>query len=73
MFRRLSNSLPKDPKVPADLTALGYFVNENDQIRQIEHPDQKYQYQINRNERVNEVHKEAMNGKLPSPLAQGSK
>lgn len=63
MFRRLSSSLPKDPKIPNDLTALGYFVNEDDQIRQIKHPDQKYQYQVNKNERVNEIHKEAMNGK----------
>jgi hypothetical protein len=63
MFRRLSDSLPKDPKIPRDLTALGYFLNEDGEIRQIEHPDQKYQYQVNRNERVNEIHKEAMNGK----------
>lgn len=72
MFRRLSNSLPKDPVIPADLTALGYFLNENDEIRQTKHPDQKYQYQVNRNERVNEIHKEAMNGKS-SPLIQAFK
>ena len=63
MFRRLSSSLPQDPQIPKDLQALGYFLNDQDQIRQIKHPDQKYQYQVNRNERVNEMHKEAMNGK----------
>ena len=63
MFRRLSNSLPQDPKIPSDLAALGYFVNEQDQIRQTKQPDQRYLYQFNKNERVNEVHKEAMNSK----------
>ena len=63
MFRRLSNSLPQDPQIPNDLAALGYFLNDQDQIRQIKYPDQRYMYQINRNERVNEKHKEAMNGK----------
>jgi hypothetical protein len=66
MFRRLSSSLPKDPLIPKDLAALGYFINEDDQIRQIKHPDQKYQYQVNRNERVNEMHKEAMNSCIQS-------
>jgi len=61
MFRRLPNQLPKDITFPTDLEALGYFVNDNDQIRQIAHPDQKYQYKINRNDRVNDVYKEAMN------------
>lgn len=61
MFRRLPNSLPKDFTFPADLDQLGYFVNENDQIRQKANPDQKYQYRINRNDRVNDVYKEAMN------------
>jgi len=61
MFRRLPNYLPKDPVFPTDLEGLGYFVNGNDQIRQIANPDQKYQYKVNRNDRVNEVYKEAMN------------
>lgn len=65
MFRRLSSSLPKEPEIPANLEALGYFINGKDQIRQIENPEQKYVYMINRNERVNELYKEAMNSKLP--------
>lgn len=63
MFRRLSSSLPQDPQIPADLQALGYYVNNEDQIRQIRNPDQKYQHQVNKNERVNEMHREAINGK----------
>jgi hypothetical protein len=62
MFRRLSSSLPKDPSFPANLNELGYFVNEHSQIRMIEKPDEKFVYAINKNERVNEMHKEAMNG-----------
>ena len=61
MFRRLPNDLPKDIIFPIDLEGLGYFVNDNDQIRQVAHPDQKYQYKINRNDRVNDVYKEAIN------------
>lgn len=61
MFRRLSASLPKDPVIPADLKELGYFINDNDQVRMIQKPDQKYLYRINRNERFNDVYKEAVN------------
>lgn len=62
MFRRLPQSLPKDIQVPADLEQLGYFINENDQMRMIQKPDQKYVFRINRNDRVNDVYKEAVNG-----------
>ena len=61
MFKRLPNKLPEDIQFPADLNKLGYFVNEKDQIRQKANPDQKYQYKLNRNDRVNDVYKEAMN------------
>jgi hypothetical protein len=64
MFRRLSGSLPKDPSFPADLKKLGYFINENDEIRMIDHPENKFVYSIDKNERVNDMHEEAMNGKL---------
>ena len=63
MFRRLPNSLPKDPVFPADLKELGYFVNDNDQIRMIKKPEEKFQFAITKNDRYNEVHKEAMNSK----------
>lgn len=63
MFRRLSTNLPKDPIIEADLDKLGYFINENDQMRQKANPDVKYQYKINRDERINDMHKEAMNCK----------
>ena len=63
MFRRLPNTLPEDPSFPADLEKLGYSLNKDDQIRQIRNPEQKYQYVVNRNERVNDVYKEAMNSK----------
>ena len=70
MFRRLSDGLPRDPVFPADLEQLGYFINDNDEIRMIMHPDEKFNYSIDRNERVNEMQKEAMNGiaSLPSCL-----
>ncbi|EXJ92498.1 hypothetical protein A1O3_01050 [Capronia epimyces CBS 606.96] len=61
MFRRLPHTLPADPVFPPDLEKLGFFVNENDQVRMIKNPAQKYQYQINRNDRVNQVYKQANN------------
>lgn len=64
MFRRLPNRLPPDVSFPADLKELGYFINDQDQFRQIKNPGQKYQYKMNRNERVNDVYKEAMNSKI---------
>ncbi|CAL5870293.1 uncharacterized protein PFLUO_LOCUS4528 [Penicillium psychrofluorescens] len=53
--------LPADPVFPADLEKLGYFVTENDQIRMISNPEEAFLYKINRNERWNELQKEAMN------------
>lgn len=69
MFRRLPNQLPKDVVVPAELDKLGYFLDENDQIRKIADPKQPYQHKINRVDRVNDVYKEAMNcGSFPSSM-----
>jgi hypothetical protein len=62
MFRRLPHTLPKDPVFPTNIKLLGYFINDDDQVRQIQNPDQKYQFKVNRNDRVNEVYKETMNG-----------
>ncbi|KAG5972973.1 hypothetical protein E4U56_005459 [Claviceps arundinis] len=53
MFRRLWTGLPKDVVFPADLKGLGYFVNEEDEIRSIENPDNYFKYFLNRNPRVN--------------------
>jgi hypothetical protein len=61
MFRRLPHTLPADPSFPADLEKLGFFVNDDDQIRQIKNPAQKFQYNMNLNERVNQVYKHANN------------
>ncbi|KAK2867998.1 hypothetical protein FQN49_003260 [Arthroderma sp. PD_2] len=61
MFVFQKESLPRDPVFPADLKQLGYFVNENDQIRMISDPEQRFLYRINANERYNELQKEAMN------------
>ncbi|KAG6046846.1 hypothetical protein E4U39_000969 [Claviceps sp. Clav50 group G5] len=53
MFRRLWTGLPKDVVFPADLKGLGYFVNEEDEIRSIENPDNYFKFFLNRNPRVN--------------------
>ncbi|KAF4978763.1 hypothetical protein FZEAL_4908 [Fusarium zealandicum] len=54
MFRRRWSSLPKDASFPSDLAGLGYFVNNQDEIRSIENPDYYHQFFINKNMRINE-------------------
>ncbi|WEW60537.1 hypothetical protein PRK78_006024 [Emydomyces testavorans] len=61
MFVFRKESLPKDPVFPTDLKKLGYFINDNDQIRMISDPEQGFLYKINTNDRYNEMQKEAMN------------
>jgi hypothetical protein len=63
MFRRLESSLPGDFEFPTDLKGLGYFVNENDQIRMIKDPNQSFHFFISKNERYMQRHREAMDGK----------
>lgn len=63
MFRRLSSSLPPDFSRAADLEALGYCLEEdNDQIRSIKPPHHDFNAFISKNERLNEVHTEAYHG-----------
>ncbi|KAI9819160.1 MAG: hypothetical protein M1827_007316 [Pycnora praestabilis] len=61
MFRRLSSSLPKDPDFPHDLEGLGYFINDKEEIKQIAHPSEEFEYFMTKNDRYNEMHREAMN------------
>ncbi|CAK7228276.1 hypothetical protein SBRCBS47491_006852 [Sporothrix bragantina] len=49
MFRRLWTGLPDTPKFPADLEKLGYFVNEEDQIRNMKDSKYYFKYFINKN------------------------
>ncbi|KIW07745.1 uncharacterized protein PV09_01675 [Verruconis gallopava] len=50
MFRRLPDSLPEDPAWEADLTRLGYFINEKSEIRQIRHPTERFKFNVTNNE-----------------------
>ncbi|KAF3490910.1 uncharacterized protein GIQ15_00427 [Arthroderma uncinatum] len=62
MFVFQKDALPKDPVFPQNLKELGYFVNDDDQIRMIGDPEAGFLYKINANERYNEQQREAMNG-----------
>ncbi|KAK5991249.1 hypothetical protein PT974_09527 [Cladobotryum mycophilum] len=53
MFRRHWSGLPKDVSFPSDLKGLGYFVNDQDEIRSIENPDNYFKFFLNRNLRIN--------------------
>ncbi|KAL6923347.1 hypothetical protein FSST1_000621 [Fusarium sambucinum] len=54
MFRRHWSGLPKDVSFPKDLAGLGYFVNDQDEVRLIKDPDYYFKFHINRNSRVND-------------------
>ncbi|KAJ5888457.1 hypothetical protein N7495_008498 [Penicillium taxi] len=62
MFIFKDEDLPADFTFPKDLKSLGFFINENDQIRKIDNPDEGFTYRINHNDRYNQKHREAVNG-----------
>lgn len=43
-----------------------YFINDNDQICSIKHPEQEFNYFISKNDRMNVVQREAFNSLLTS-------
>ncbi|KAF5658502.1 mitochondrial 40s ribosomal mrp2 [Fusarium heterosporum] len=49
MFRRHWSSLPKDVSFPKDLAGLGYFLNDQDEIRSITNPDCYFKFFSNKN------------------------
>ncbi|KAJ4422386.1 hypothetical protein N0V82_002941 [Gnomoniopsis sp. IMI 355080] len=54
MFRRRWSGLPEDPDFPADMEKLGYFVNEEDEIRSIADPKFYFDYFISKCMRHND-------------------
>ncbi|KAL6866790.1 Arb2 domain-containing protein [Trichoderma novae-zelandiae] len=52
MFLRLWSGLPEDATFASDLEGLGYFINDDDEIRSIEQPDNYFNFFINRNPRI---------------------
>ncbi|KAK2629799.1 hypothetical protein QTJ16_000619 [Diplocarpon rosae] len=61
MFRRLQSGLPQDPVYPATLKGLGYFINDEDEIRSIENPKAYFKYFLTKNVRFNDLQRESMN------------
>ncbi|KAI1087673.1 Arb2 domain-containing protein [Rostrohypoxylon terebratum] len=61
MFRRKWVGLPEDPSFPIDLKELGYFINEVDEVRAIDNPNNYFKYFINRNPRWNDRQRFSMN------------
>ncbi|KAI0883667.1 Arb2 domain-containing protein [Annulohypoxylon maeteangense] len=61
MFRRKWSGLPKDPHFPVDMKELGYFINEDDEVRAIDNPNNYFKFFLNRNPRWNERQRFAMN------------
>ncbi|EEA20704.1 hypothetical protein TMatcc_000692 [Talaromyces marneffei ATCC 18224] len=53
--------LPPDPVHPTDLEKLGFFINDQDQIRQIANAEEGFKFKINANERWNDVRGNSFN------------
>ncbi|KAI1500624.1 Arb2 domain-containing protein [Biscogniauxia marginata] len=68
MFKRKWSGLPVDPHFPSDLKELGYFINEDDEVRSIENPDFYFKFFLNRNPRWNDCQRFAMNQALQSEI-----
>ncbi|KPM35379.1 hypothetical protein AK830_g11188 [Neonectria ditissima] len=64
MFRRNWSGLPKDVSFPTNLAGLGYFINDEDEIRLIDNPDYYFKFFISKNMRVNERQRFAFNGAM---------
>ncbi|KAL7621156.1 hypothetical protein AAE478_008473 [Parahypoxylon ruwenzoriense] len=64
MFRRKWAGLPADPDFPIDLKELGYFINEDDEVRSIDNPNYYFKYFLSRNPRWNDRQRYAMNQSL---------
>ncbi|KAJ4266496.1 hypothetical protein NW762_004483 [Fusarium torreyae] len=64
MFRRHWSGLPKDVSFPDDLAGLGYFVNDQDEVRAIENSDCYFKFFANKNSRINERQRFQFNGAL---------
>ncbi|KAK1976109.1 Arb2 domain-containing protein [Colletotrichum cereale] len=54
MFRRRWSGLPEDPMFSSNLKDLGYFVNDQDEIRNVENPNYYFKYYLTKNGRVND-------------------
>ncbi|KAL8675227.1 MAG: hypothetical protein Q9168_000347 [Polycauliona sp. 1 TL-2023] len=61
MYRLHESALPEDFHFPADLEKLKYAINDQDQVRSLENPDQEFNFFISKNERMNVVQREAFN------------
>ncbi|KAK4447495.1 Arb2 domain-containing protein [Podospora aff. communis PSN243] len=61
MFRRRWSGLPADPIYPSNLLELGYFINNDDEVRSIEDPDCYFKYYTTKNERWNDRQSFAFN------------
>ncbi|KAI5467850.1 Arb2 domain-containing protein [Mariannaea sp. PMI_226] len=64
MFYRRWSGLPRDVEFPPTLDGLGYFVNDQDEIRSIENPDCYFKFFLNKNLRINECQRFAFNGAM---------
>ena len=51
------------------MTDLRYYINDADQVRSIEFPDQEFNFFISKNDRVNVMQREAFNSRSSTLLS----
>ena len=61
MFRRLWGSLPPDEEVPQSLDGLGFFRNEESQLRSKANPQEFWTFRVTSNPRYNEMRRAVLN------------
>ncbi|KAM7209723.1 Arb2 domain containing protein [Naviculisporaceae sp. PSN 640] len=70
MFRRKWSGLPADPIFGSDLAELGYFVNDEDEIRSLDDPDSYFKFFLTKNQRWNERQRFCFNSAIGQVLRQ---
>ncbi|KAL2885995.1 Autophagy-related protein 29 [Ceratocystis lukuohia] len=66
MFRRTWAGLPQDLIFGDTLPELGYFINDIDEVRSLDNPDNYFRFHLSKNDRINERQRFHFNGALES-------
>ncbi|KAM7205335.1 Arb2 domain containing protein [Rhypophila sp. PSN 637] len=70
MFRRHWSGLPADPIFGSNLAEIGYFVNDEDEIRSLDDPDSYFKFFLAKNERWNDRQRFCFNAAIGDILRE---
>ncbi|KAL1901790.1 hypothetical protein Cpir12675_000299 [Ceratocystis pirilliformis] len=66
MFRRTWEGLPQDTIFGDTLAELGYFINDIDEVRSLDNPNNYFRFHLSKNDRINERQRFHFNDALES-------